>query len=87
MSEKLDKLNNNLEKTDLAELAYILGNKREIFRRNFLAGIGRGIGITVGITIITTILIFVLQKIVKLNLPLIGDYIVDIIEIVEKKRY
>ncbi len=46
----------------------------------------KGIGIGIGFTILTAILLIILQKIVTLNIPVIGDYISDIIEIVENKR-
>jgi len=64
----------------------LLGNKKEIIKRNLLAGIARGVGIGIGVTIITAILILLLQKIVTLNIPVIGEYIADIVEIVEKSR-
>lgn len=62
------------------------GNKKEIIKRNLLAGIARGVGIGIGVTIITAILVMLLQKIVTLNIPVIGEYIADIVEIVEKSR-
>ena len=43
-------------------------------------------GIGIGVTIITAILIILLQKIVTLNIPVIGEYIADIVEIVEKGK-
>lgn len=45
----------------------------------------KGIGIGIGFTILTAILLIILQKIVTLNIPVIGDYIADIIKIVESK--
>ena len=39
-----------------------------------------------GVTVITAILILLLRRIVTLNIPVIGEYIVDIVEIVEKGR-
>lgn len=84
--EQIEKLNHTLEKANIVELSYILGSKKEIFIRNIFAGIFRGIGIGIGVTIITAVLIYFLQKIVKLNIPIIGDYIIDIIDIVEKNR-
>ena len=87
INDKIDKLNKNLEKTNLMELSYIMGNKKEILKRNLLAGISRGVGITIGVTIITAIIIYILQKLLILNIPLIGDYIVDIIEVVDRRRY
>lgn len=89
MNEKLDSLNETLEKSNLRELAHMLGSKKEIFWRNFLVGIARGIGTAIGFTILGAIVIYSLQYIVKLNLPVIGEYISDIVEIVQendKKR-
>jgi len=86
LNEKIEKLNNSLERVNLMDLIYIAGNKKEIFKRNLLAGIARGIGMAIGITIVTAIIIYMLQRLVKLNIPLIGEYIIQIVEIVERGR-
>lgn len=83
---KIDKLINILQRSNLEDLATIMGNKKQLIIRNFLAGIFRGIGIGIGITIITAILVLVLRQLVTLNIPVIGEYISDIVEIVEKSR-
>ena len=83
---KIEKLIYILEKSNLEDLSNIVGNKKRIIIRNFLAGIFRGVGIGIGITIITAILILVLRHLVALNIPVIGEYISDIVEIVEKSR-
>lgn len=62
------------------------GSKKEIIKRNIIAGIFRGVGIGIGVTIVTAVLIFLLQKIVTLNIPVIGEYIADIVEIVERSK-
>lgn len=86
INKKIDKINKTLEKSNIIELSYIIGNKKEILKRNLIAGISRGVGIGIGVTIITAIIIYFLQKLIKLNIPVIGDYIADIVEIVEKSR-
>ncbi len=86
INKKIDELILILQKNNLNELSYILGNKKEIIKRNLLAGISRGIGIGIGVTLITAILVLFLRRIVSLNIPVIGEYISDIIEIVEKSR-
>lgn len=63
-----------------------MGSKKEIIWRNILAGISRGIGIGIGVTIISAILILTLRHLVTLNIPIIGKYIADVVEIVEKSR-
>ncbi len=82
----IDKLTNMLEESNVHEWMYILGSKKEIIIRNLTAGIFRGVGIGIGVTIITAILIILLQKIVTLNIPIIGEYIADIVDIVERSR-
>ena len=84
INKKIDSINEKLEKSRIIEMSYLIGNKKEIIKRNLLAGIFRGVGIGVGITIISAILIIVLQKLIKLNIPAIGDYITDIVTIVQK---
>ncbi len=86
LEKGIEKLNDTLEEGNIHELSYLLGNKKEMLKRNLIAGIFRGIGIGIGVTLITAILIFVMQKIVTLNIPIIGEYIADIVEIVEKSR-
>lgn len=86
LNYKIDKLIEMLEKSNINELVNILGSRKEIIWRNILAGIFRGIGIGIGVTIITAILILALRHLVALNIPVIGNYIADIVEIVEKSR-
>jgi hypothetical protein len=83
LNQNIEKLLEKFENKDIEELIYVLGSKREIAKRNFIAGIFKGIGIGIGVTIITAIIIYFLQKLVRLNIPVIGKYIYDIVEIVE----
>lgn len=86
LNKNLEKLNYNLSKSNILELSELLGNKRKLLVRNFIAGISKGIGIGIGFTLLTAILVIILQKIVTLNIPVLGEYIADIVEIVEHKR-
>ena len=86
IEKSIENLSNMLQEGNYLEWAYLFGNKKEIIKRNLLAGIARGVGIGIGVTIITAVLVILLQKIVTLNIPVIGEYIADIVEIVEKSR-
>lgn len=86
LEKEIVKLNKVLSESNLSELILLMGNKRDIFIRNLIAGITKGIGIGIGITIITAMILFLLRRIVALNLPVIGDFIADIVTIVEQKR-
>ena len=53
-------------------------NKKEIIKRNFIAGMAKGVGMGIGFSIISAIIVYILQK------PAISDYITDIVAIVQK---
>ena len=86
LNENIERLLGVLEKKRIEQLIDILGNKKEIAKRNFIAGIFRGVGFGIGVTIVTAIIIYLLQKLVRLNLPGIGKFINDIVEIVERMK-
>lgn len=86
LNKKLDNLNYALTKSKVLDLVELLGNKKELFFRNIWTGIVKGIGIGIGVTIITAIIIIILQKIVTWNIPVIGEYIADIVDIVQNSR-
>ncbi len=86
LMKNIDELNLTLTKNNLIDLAEILGNRKELLIRNLISGIAKGIGIGIGFSILTAIIVIILQKIVTLNIPVIGDYITDIVEIVDRNR-
>ena len=86
LEKSISELNKTLQEGNLLEISYILGNKKEMLKRNLIAGIFRVVGIGIGVTIITAVLIILLQKIVSLNIPVIGEYIADIVDIVQRSR-
>ena len=85
-NSKINYINYVLAKRNIVELNNLLGNTKSLFLRNFISGISRGMGIGIGVTIITAFVIYILQKIVRLNIPLIGQYLSDILEIVGKNN-
>ena len=90
MKDKLDKgvdmINKRMLKNHFIDISEIVGDRLELLKRNLIAGIFKGIGIGIGVTIITSVIVVLLQKIVKLNIPVIGEYVSDIVQIVEKNR-
>ncbi|UMZ73283.1 DUF5665 domain-containing protein [Natranaerofaba carboxydovora] len=81
--EKIEELVQSMEKYNIAEYIQLLNDPKKYFWVNFLAGVIRGLGIAVGMTILGAILIYFLQRLVVLNLPLIGDFIAEIVRIVQ----
>jgi hypothetical protein len=39
----------------------------------------------IGFTILAAVVLYLLQRVILLNLPLIGDFIADIVQIVQKQ--
>ena len=85
--DQIDNLNRNLLKSNIIEISQLLENRKKLLLINLISGISRCIGIGIGVTLITAILVWILQKIVTLNVPVIGEYVSDIVEIVMKKVY
>ena len=87
INKKIDNINTKLDKSMILEIPYIVGSKKEIIKRNFLAGIARGIGSGIGWALVSALIIYLLRKLIALNLPVLGDYITDIVSIVQKKLW
>ena len=56
---------------------------RRLILINILTGIARGVGIAIGVTIFTATIVYLLQKLGALNLPVVGDFIAEIVRIVQ----
>ncbi len=71
----LERKYNNIEKHK---------NKKQFLLGNLIAGITKGLGTGIGFTVFTGLIIYILQYIIRLNIPIIGEYISDIVDIVKK---
>ena len=86
LDKQIDKLADRLESMRIAEYIDLLQKPSKIIYLNFLAGISKGLGIAVGATIVFAILIDLLSRLIVVNLPVIGDFIVQILHIIEAKQ-
>lgn len=75
----------SLEQMRLKEYIYYLGDRRRLMRSHFLGGVARGLGMAVGFTILGAILVLVLQRLASRNLPVIGDFLAQIVSIVQRR--
>jgi hypothetical protein len=85
LARELDRLSNRLERAKIAEYVDLLNRPLSLVWRNFVGGMARGIGIAIGFTFFAATILYVLQLLGKLNLPIIGDYIADIVRIVQRQ--
>ncbi|WP_254772914.1 DUF5665 domain-containing protein [Paenibacillus sp. NFR01] len=72
-----------MEKSRIAQYTELLFSPWRLIWLNILSGLARGIGIALGFTFFAATIIYVLQVLGALNLPIIGDYIADIVRIVQ----
>lgn len=74
-----------LEKSRISQYTELLYSPWRLIWRNILFGIARGLGIALGFTFFAATIIYILQLLGALNLPIIGDYIAEIVSIVQKQ--
>lgn len=85
LQERVRELALNMEKMKLAEYVELLERPWRLLYINFLAGLARGVGMMIGFALLGAVIIIVLQRLVMLNLPLIGSFIAEIVSIVQKR--
>ncbi|MFD0715156.1 DUF5665 domain-containing protein [Paenibacillus sp. GCM10027626] len=83
LERRLVKIAEELERSQIAEYVDLLNRPFSLIWRNLLAGTARGIGIAIGFTFFAATILYILQLLGALNLPIIGDYIADIVRIVQ----
>lgn len=82
LEEKVEQLAVSMEKIKIAEYVEYLHDTRRMLITNFIAGLARGLGMAIGFTILGAVVVYILQKLVLLNLPLLGDLIANIVKLV-----
>lgn len=79
------KVAQDMEKARIAEYTELLFKPWKLIWVNILAGTARGVGIAIGFTFFAATILYILQGLGALNLPIIGDYIADIVRIVQRQ--
>lgn len=79
--------NNQLKKLrdgSVCEYQEFLQKPAKVLWTNFVRGVASGLGMAVGFTILGALLIYLLKSMVGLNLPLIGQFIAQLVKIVQE---
>lgn len=85
LNSRLDRIGMALEKAKINDILLNYTNPHRVFWINFLVGIGRGLGLTIGTVIVLSILGLIMQQFV--NLPLIGEWISDLMQYVDRPEF
>ncbi|QYR24204.1 hypothetical protein KZ483_19700 [Paenibacillus sp. sptzw28] len=83
LDRRLKKVAEDMEQVQIADYVQLLNRPFSLIWRNILAGTARGVGIAIGFTFFAATIVYILQMLGKLNLPIVGDYIADIVRIVQ----
>jgi hypothetical protein len=83
LTKKIEELSVSMEKMKLAEYIELLNNPKRMLYLNFLSGLARGIGAAIGFTILGAFVVLLLKKLVLLNIPVIGDFVAEIVRLVQ----
>lgn len=73
----------SMERARLAEYAMYCERPLRLIGMNFLIGLARGLGATIGLGIVLSLLVFVAQELISANLPIISQWMADIINMVQ----
>lgn len=87
IDRRLKRLERALIRMRLEEILPTLSNPKRMVWSNFLGGMARGLGIAVGFTVLGALLLLLLKDLAANNVPVIGDFIAQIIRIVETKLH
>lgn len=83
--QRMDGYLERLERLRLPEYVRYLEDRRRFLLMQFLGGVARGLGMAVGFTILGAVLVMVLQGLAQRNLPVIGDFLAEIVQIVQRR--
>ena len=91
IADQVAEISKDIERTQIADYVNLINKPWSLIKSNLISGIARGVGFAIGFTIFTATIFYLLQKLGALNLPIVGDYIAQLVEIVraqlEGKRF
>jgi len=85
MNEQIKHVAKQMERVQISDYIQLMNRPWKLIYNNLLGGLARGVGIAIGVTIFTSTIIYLLQLLGALNLPIIGDYIAKLIEVVQSE--
>lgn len=83
--QRLEAFAQQLEHLHLAEYIAYAEDRRRLLRNQFLSGLARGVGMAIGFTVLGAVLVVLLRRLAEQNLPLIGDFLAQIVSIVQRR--
>lgn len=82
-TDKLRELARTLEKMKFGDYIEYLENTKRMLVTNFISGLARGLGMAIGFSVLGAIAVYFLTKLANQNIPVIGDFITEIVRMVQ----
>ncbi len=83
LKKQVDKLIRSMERMRFEDYVRYAENRKERMKDAFLQGIFRGLGAMIGFSILGAIVVLLLQFLAQKNLPVIGEFIAQIVKMVQ----
>ncbi len=81
--KKLHELSERIAGITIAEYIEMVRSPKRMIFINFISGLARGLGFAIGATFLGAFFLLLLYRLARFNLPLIGEFIAQLVRIVE----
>jgi maltodextrin utilization protein YvdJ len=83
LNRRLQKLATSIDRSNIKDYVELNQKPWHLIWRSLYSGVARGAGIALGFSVFAATIVYFLQLLGALNLPIIGDYIADLVRIVK----
>ncbi len=83
--KQLDRFLEAAERMHLADYVAFESDRKRRLIDAFWQGVVRGIGIMIGFSVLGALLLLILKSLAQKNLPLIGSFIAQVVELVQMR--
>ena len=83
---QIERLTKNAEKLRLSEYLQYVSDTKRLLWVNFVSGVARGFGFAVGFSILGALAMLVLSRLAARNVPLIGEFLAEVLAQAERLR-
>lgn len=81
--EMIQNVSDQLERAKLGNYVDLMQSPGRMIVLNLFAGIARGLGVAIGFTVLGAIVLYLLQRLVILNIPIIGGIVSEVVKLVQ----
>ena len=84
LEETVRQISDSLERSKIAEYVDLLNHPWRLIYLNLIGGLSRGVGLAIGFTVLGAMLIYILTRSFILDLPLVGNFLGELVWIIQQ---